>query len=95
MRRNEELTALAQRKAVLRARITERRDQCAAAMGDLAPHIEMVDGVMSKWRMVAAGSKALGLTDALTVAKTMANNIGGLGKILRVGAALFAPKRAK
>jgi hypothetical protein len=95
MRRNEELIALAQRKAVLRARIAERRDQCAAAMEEMAPHIETVESVMSKWRMVVAGSKALGISGAFTVAKTVADNVGGLGGILRFGASLFAPKRAK
>jgi hypothetical protein len=95
MRRNEEVTALAQRKAVLLARIAERRDQCAAAVEELAPHIETVGSVMSKWRMVAAGAKALGVSGALSVAKTVAGNAGGLGGILRFGAALFAPKRAK
>jgi hypothetical protein len=97
MRTNEELNVLAQRKAVLLARIAERRDQCVAAMGELTPHLEMVEGAMSKWRMLAAGAKALGVTGALTVAKTMAENEGGLGGILRFGASLFggARKRAE
>lgn len=93
MRASEELTVLAQRKAVLLARIAERRDQCVASLEELTPHIEMAESMMSKWRMLAAGAKAIGVTGALSVAKTVAENAGGLGGILRFGASLFGGGR--
>ena len=94
MRANEELTLLAQRKAVLQARIAERREQCTTAVAELAPHLEMVDGVVSKWRTISASAKLIGGSAALSVAKTVVENVGGIGGILRFGASLFGGKKS-
>jgi hypothetical protein len=93
---DEELNALAQRKAVLLARIAVRRDECAAAVEEIAPHLAPIDAMVTKWRMISADAKRTGAPIALTVARTVASNLGGVAGLLRFVPALFgAARRSK
>lgn len=75
MSQREELTALARRKAVLLARIADRRDRCAEAMAELAPHIAMADTVISGVRQLKNATSRLGLPFGLGSAAKM---VGGM-----------------
>ena len=75
MSQREELIALAQRKAVLRARIADRRDRCADAMEQLAPHIAMADTVISGVKQLSSAAGRLGLPFGLGSAAKM---VGGM-----------------
>jgi hypothetical protein len=89
----EELNALARRKAVVLARIATRRDQCAAAVAALEPQLAPIDRMVTQWQTLTAEAKRTGAPMALTVARTVASNLGGVGGLLRFVPALFGIRR--
>jgi hypothetical protein len=60
-----ELTQLSVRKAMVRVRIAEHRWQCVEAGTELARPVEVVDGLLAKWRRISPVAKAIGTPLAL------------------------------
>ena len=87
MSQREELNALARRKAVLLARIADRRDRCAEAMAELAPHLAMADTVISGVKQLTSTTSRLGLPFGLgSAAKIVGGMLPGLfGKTPQAG----------
>lgn len=56
-----ELNLLAQRKAVVQARIAVHRLECVVAVAELLPTLRFVDRVHGVWRRLSPWVKALGV----------------------------------
>lgn len=74
----ERLADLARRKAVLRARIAERRAECERAAADLVRPLAIADKGLALWRATPEPVKALGLPVAALAAQKLAKHLPGV-----------------
>ncbi len=66
-----DLTELAQRKAILQARIAIRRWKCAQSATELARPLEYVDRGIAMWRRVAPFAKVLAVPAGLMLTRVL------------------------
>jgi hypothetical protein len=91
---SKELTALAERKAVLQARIGLRRQQCVEAAEDLAPQIALAAGVVGRVQQLSSLTKRIGLPMGLNLIQSLAGKAGLATKVLSFLPGLFGGGRS-
>jgi hypothetical protein len=82
-----ELKRLADRKAIVQARIAVHRWECVAAAVELARPIAMVDRVRETWRTIAPFVKLASVPAAFFALRSATKRAGG-GKLSKLTAAL-------
>jgi hypothetical protein len=89
----KELTVLAGKKAVLLDRICVRRDELAEAAARVAEPIEVIDGLVDRWRRVSPMVKLASVPLGLIVRRLLMKRARKLSAVLRWGPLLFAAAR--
>jgi hypothetical protein len=89
----EELTVLARRKAVLLDRICTNRDELVLAVARVAEPIEIVDGLVERWRRISPMVKLAALPVGLLLRRVLVKRARKLSAALRWGPLLFAAVR--
>jgi hypothetical protein len=83
-----ELTRLSVRKAMVRVRIAEHRWQCVEAGNNLSRPVEVVDGLLAKWRQISPVAKAVGTPLVLLAVKKLflkrLHHMAGIARAVQV-----------
>ena len=82
-----ELNRLANRKAVLQARIAVKRWECAAAAAELARPLATIDRLLDTWRRISPWIKLAGIPAALLAVRA-ATKRSGAGMFAKISAML-------
>jgi hypothetical protein len=88
-----DLDRLSVRKALIRVKIAEHRWQCVQAGSSLARPIEVVDGLVAKWRRISPFAKIIGAPLLLLLARKMSRRLGPLATIARAMPLVFQTAR--
>jgi hypothetical protein len=89
----KELTILAERKAVLLDRICTTRDELMAAAERVAEPIEVVDGLIERWRRISPMAKLAAVPLGFLLRRLVMKRARKLSAALRWGPLLFSAVR--
>lgn len=78
------MNLLESRKAVVRARIADRRLQCVEAAAGLTPPVEILDRGLALWRQVPPLAKAIAVPLLVLLARKLSRRAGWIGSIARL-----------
>ena len=89
-----ELNELAVYKAILRRRITRRREDCVVAASGAMRPLAWLDRAILVWRQISPFAKLAAIPVALLLKRALFPRAGLFGKLLRWAPAIFSDTRA-